>query len=305
MKLLQSLDDIGTSLTIRPTANEALGDLGPGRSKIEKNGRSRSERRQFQTSPLSLGYWILCAICVLSTLVVSADAADPGERHGRRWRHNNVVSQYEEILLDHSPMPTPSYGMLGKRQDDPSVSDQRSPSSSLERPSFAPTAEAVDETDTARTDVVGPDETPSTTSISDPSSTSTPEAPTENFVLPKPFDAGLGTNYTQPSCPTFLRSMINNETFSACLPLSLLLQVCRSLPSGSSGELRSRRTPSRSSKPRGKETRSIRPSRLRVTWCSPHAAPSWLRSLSNSGRAAIASRIGNDKTFSSRRPITG
>lgn len=224
MKLLQSLDDTGTSLTIQLAANEARRDLGLGRSKIQKGGRSLSERRRSQTSPLALAYWVLCATCVLSTLVVSADAADPGGRHGRRWRHDNVVRQYEEILLDHSPMPTPSYGILGKRQDDPAVSDQRSPSSSLERPSFAPTAAAVDETDTARTDVVSPEDTPSTTSTSDPSSTSTPGAQTENFVLPKPFDAGLGTNYTQQSCPTFLRSMVSNETFSRCLPLSLLLQ---------------------------------------------------------------------------------
>ena len=46
-------------------------------------------------------------------------------------------------------------------------------------------------------------------------------------TLPRAFDSGFGTNYTQPSCPTFLRSMVNNETFISCVPFSLLLQVCR------------------------------------------------------------------------------
>ena len=44
-------------------------------------------------------------------------------------------------------------------------------------------------------------------------------------TLPRAFDSGFGTNYTQPSCPTFLRSMVNNETFVSCVPFSLLLQV--------------------------------------------------------------------------------
>ena len=65
---------------------------------------------------------------------------------------------------------------------------------------------------------------------SDTSSGSSPSAilsaPTNSVAtLPKPFDGGLGTNYTQPSCPTFLKSMISNDTFTSCLPFSLLLQV--------------------------------------------------------------------------------
>ena len=49
---------------------------------------------------------------------------------------------------------------------------------------------------------------------------------TSTATLPRAFDSGFGTNYTQPSCPTFLRSMVNNETFISCVPFSLLLQVC-------------------------------------------------------------------------------
>ena len=70
--------------------------------------------------------------------------------------------------------------------------------------------------------------TTSEVAVSSPSSDAT-----TTTTLPKAFDGGLGTNYTQPSCPTFLRSMINNATFASCVPFSLLLQVCHasSLPS--------------------------------------------------------------------------
>ena len=53
------------------------------------------------------------------------------------------------------------------------------------------------------------------------------DSSTTTATLPRAFDSGFGTNYTQPSCPTFLRSMVNNETFISCVPFSLLLQVCR------------------------------------------------------------------------------
>ena len=44
--------------------------------------------------------------------------------------------------------------------------------------------------------------------------------------LPNPFDTSIGNNFTTSSCPTFFNSFLTNETFNACLPLSLLLQVC-------------------------------------------------------------------------------
>ncbi|KAL9037132.1 MAG: hypothetical protein Q9214_005833 [Letrouitia sp. 1 TL-2023] len=42
--------------------------------------------------------------------------------------------------------------------------------------------------------------------------------------LPVPLDSGLGNNYTEPNCPVFIRSMLDNDTFASCLPLSILLQ---------------------------------------------------------------------------------
>lgn len=61
-----------------------------------------------------------------------------------------------------------------------------------------------------------------TSSSSDSSATTT--------SLPRAFDGGFGTNFTQPSCPTFLRSMVNNDTFISCVPFSLLLQVRTTSP---------------------------------------------------------------------------
>lgn len=67
----------------------------------------------------------------------------------------------------------------------------------------------------------------SSSTASDPTPSSIESAPVDSSSpLPTPFDGGLGKNYTQPSCPAFLKNMINNDTFVQCLPFSLLLQVC-------------------------------------------------------------------------------
>ena len=73
-------------------------------------------------------------------------------------------------------------------------------------------------------------DTASATTTSDVAASSPSSDATTTTTLPKAFDGGFGTNYTQPSCPTFLRSMINNATFASCVPFSLLLQVCRASP---------------------------------------------------------------------------
>ena len=51
-------------------------------------------------------------------------------------------------------------------------------------------------------------------------------APTPtNSQTPKPFDGGLGTNYTS-ACLSFMKEMVGNEDFIRCVPVSVLLQVC-------------------------------------------------------------------------------
>ncbi|KAL8971889.1 MAG: hypothetical protein Q9197_003039 [Variospora fuerteventurae] len=47
---------------------------------------------------------------------------------------------------------------------------------------------------------------------------------TGSSSLPRPFDTGLGNNYTNPECPVFMNNFLRNETFNSCVPLSLLLQ---------------------------------------------------------------------------------
>ncbi|KAL9075912.1 MAG: hypothetical protein Q9161_001306 [Pseudevernia consocians] len=90
------------------------------------------------------------------------------------------------IIFDHNAAPQPAL----HRRDDPASTDTASMTT-------APEAAA-------------------TSSSSDSSTTTT--------SLPRAFDGGFGTNFTQPSCPTFLRSMVNNDTFISCVPFSLLLQ---------------------------------------------------------------------------------
>jgi hypothetical protein len=44
-------------------------------------------------------------------------------------------------------------------------------------------------------------------------------------ALPRPFDAGLGNNFTTSTCPTFFKQFLSDNTFDECVPLSFLLQV--------------------------------------------------------------------------------
>ena len=53
--------------------------------------------------------------------------------------------------------------------------------------------------------------------------TDTSQQPTVS--LPTPFDTSLGNNFTTTSCPAFFSNFLSNSSFSACYPLSLLLQV--------------------------------------------------------------------------------
>jgi hypothetical protein len=57
-------------------------------------------------------------------------------------------------------------------------------------------------------------------------SSSAPSASTASSdALPRPFDAGLGNNFTTSSCPTFFKQFLSDNTFNECVPLSFLLQV--------------------------------------------------------------------------------
>lgn len=65
-----------------------------------------------------------------------------------------------------------------------------------------------------------------TLTISIEQATST--AASNSSPLPQPFDGNLASEYTSSSgskCPTFLNSLLENPSFEACYPLSMLIQV--------------------------------------------------------------------------------
>ncbi|KAL8704981.1 MAG: hypothetical protein Q9201_001878 [Fulgogasparrea decipioides] len=76
------------------------------------------------------------------------------------------------------------------------------------------------------------------------SSSSTPSTAPSSIVtapgvssnLPRPFDTGLGNNYTNPKCPAFINDFLRNETFTACHPFSFLLQNSMSFFSATKSE---------------------------------------------------------------------
>ena len=49
-----------------------------------------------------------------------------------------------------------------------------------------------------------------------------------NFPLPTPFQA-MGNNFTTTNCPIFIKEMVKDEQFKACLPFSTFLEVSRAL----------------------------------------------------------------------------
>lgn len=57
------------------------------------------------------------------------------------------------------------------------------------------------------------------------SSSASPVSTAASDGLPKPFDTGLGNNFTTSSCPAFFRDFLSDDAFNECVPLSLLLQV--------------------------------------------------------------------------------
>lgn len=173
-------------------------------------GRRRNRGIGFRYLQLSF-YALLCALLILSTRGAAADTTVQPRQYGPSAR-NLGATQEEEILLDHSPQPMIPYGNIGKRQDLFNSLQATSGGSSTRRLSFSATATAIP--------------TSSSSSSSPTASAPTPESTTT--TLPKPFDGGFGTNYTQLSCPTFLKAFSTNATFISCLPFSLLLQVSKS-----------------------------------------------------------------------------
>lgn len=188
------------------------------------HSRPRPGRRRSHLTSLVTFQILTFSVLFLSILCVPALASDGRGSRARR----SPVGQIGDIIFD--PRPVPEAPLFRRQLLDVSSSTSSAQASS--------TADSAGSTSAAGSTAAGsiatptPSSTPTTTSSSSSQAASSLESAPTDSSLPKPFDAGLGTNYTQPSCPNFLNSMINNSTFTSCLPFSLLLQVsilCASL----------------------------------------------------------------------------
>ncbi|KAL9097083.1 MAG: hypothetical protein Q9163_006386 [Psora crenata] len=152
-------------------------------------------------------YSLLATVLILSILSAPATAL----RQSRfELRRPQLQARFDEIMVDASPPDRP----LHPRQLDIESTASRPPASDKTSISPSPSTSASASATASET----------TTSIGS-STTGLATAPAISASpLPRAFDGGIGTNYTQPACPTFLKEMIRNDIFASCLPISILLQ---------------------------------------------------------------------------------
>lgn len=235
MTLSHSQQHVRDSQTTRVARDGAAGCWNGWMSRQEQNHISRPAGRRWAVGfsrrrpHFTCTQVVIWTVLILSTLCVTADAVYEEEQHFRRPRPARHV-QVEEILFDHSAPPEIPSANLRKRQDlfeSPPAStttyEEGKTTTSLQRPSFDATATPLASVVVSISTRDSSTSSTATLSGSDSSTSSSP--PVLESPLPTPFDSGFGTNYTQQSCPTFLRSVARNETFTSCLPFSILLQV--------------------------------------------------------------------------------
>lgn len=171
---------------------------------IQKAPQTRIPNREFQharqRTPLSLISTMQILLYTLLAFAILVTPAFTFEDHSHEVGSRHIPAEKDEaIMFDPRPVPAPPLF----RRDSPSTAEE--------------TGKA---TKTAKKPIS------STSSASDASSTSVESASNSNdSPSPKAFDGGLGSNFTQPSCSTFLQNMISNDSFSSCQPFSVLLQV--------------------------------------------------------------------------------
>ncbi|KAL8672349.1 MAG: hypothetical protein Q9168_003169, partial [Polycauliona sp. 1 TL-2023] len=131
-----------------------------------------------------------------------------------------------QLVYDRRYPVMPMYNDLYRRQDSVEESSKGTAKTTAEkRLRFSSTSTAKPAAATSTSVVLpGSSSSPSTSSSAEPTSIVTDPGSGSGSPLPRPFDTGLGNNYTSPSCPQFINSFLRNETFTSCLPFSLLLQ---------------------------------------------------------------------------------
>lgn len=210
-------------------------------------GRRRgSFQHGFRNIPVLFATVLLvCTLCAPASAIAARRPVYEGRfERGDLVEDSQMGQVPEEILFDHRPSPVALY----RRQDD---HDGLSSTSGGKKASTASAISSPSPTSTDDSSVDGEIQT---------------APPSTNSPLPIPFDGGLGTNFTESSCSTFMKSMITNKTFTNCLPFSVLLQVS-SFPMIRcylSNQLS--RTPCPSSMPHAPSRLLIEPSMRPATW---------------------------------------
>lgn len=185
--------------------------------------RPRPGRRR--NTPLTLlqtlsSIALVCAVITPAMAAPSVPLPSPsgGELEVYAVEQNTFLDIPTEILFDHRPRFEPE---LYRRQlvnvEPSSSADNAKVSSTQKAAASSSSAGSASSASSAAASASPSDSSSNSDILTAPSSTDSP--------LPKPFDGGLGTNYTQPGCLEFLTKMINNDTFTSCLPFSALLQV--------------------------------------------------------------------------------
>lgn len=137
-----------------------------------------------------IGLWCFMALC-------SGAVAD------RQHPSLQKLASKGGLLVDHSDRPEPPFFQRMQRRDnkdDTSVS-----SSSSYAPIQASTATLL-----------------TTNAAATSSSGIVAASPT---ALPQVFDSNIGNNFTSQTCPTFFESLMTDDNFQECYPLSLLITV--------------------------------------------------------------------------------
>ena len=193
-----------------------------------QNPRPRpGRRRQDALTTRWTQFWI---VALLTFLTLSSQVEASSRGFGRRSSYGKFV-EAGEIHFDRSPPPRIDLlrreggGDLFETKSDGAAAATAivAMSTSMTRPDFSSPATAVASTATGLGSIIAP--AGDATSSASPSQTSIVSEGGGETSLPKAFDGGLGSNYTEASCPLFLNSFLNNDTFTGCMPFSLLLQV--------------------------------------------------------------------------------
>ena len=213
-----------------------------------RHTRPRPGRRRLVLRTLTTLQIVIYSLLILSTLCVPAGATKLYDGR-RRQRYGKVASprprfEYVEpelelfgpgdIVYDRRFPVVPVHEDIYKRQDavdtDPSSRGSGAAKTTDQRHlKFSSTSTA---SPAAFTTVSLPDSTPTSSLSVQPTGLVTAPG-TGSSSLPRPFDTGLGNNYTQPNCPVFINNFLHNDTFVSCLPFSLLLQVRKMPPDAS------------------------------------------------------------------------